>query len=292
MRMFQIVVILYLSNHRRPLKISSRIEIANDAGPSTSIISSEPINSYRLTTLKSSNSVETKPLDNRSFVTMKSHPNQRKSFSSLRHHNRHFLSTSLCNQKRFLRTIEDRIESAKKLVRKLRKICPFYEVKIEGEDAGRVYCRICDRYLGAVSSTLKNHINTQEHRQAFEDNPQSFPNPNRSNQFISVDTNFSEVEKPIPTTVYQWQDDSVALQQQQQQQQQQIFFDTINDPITRKSNSFCENAESAKSTISQQQFFETDVSITSKSIATSTSATRATTSTIMNNSHSVSLFNF
>ncbi|KAI7690006.1 hypothetical protein SSS_01278 [Sarcoptes scabiei] len=111
----------------------SRIEIANDAGPSTSIISSEPINSYRLTTLKSSNSVETKPLDNRSFVTMKSHPNQRKSFSSLRHHNRHFLSTSLCNQKRFLRTIEDRIESAKKLVRKLRKYVPFMRSKLKAK---------------------------------------------------------------------------------------------------------------------------------------------------------------
>lgn len=38
-----------------------------------------------------------------------------------------------------------------------------------GDDAGRVYCNICNRYLGAVSSTLKNHVNTQEHRQAYED---------------------------------------------------------------------------------------------------------------------------
>lgn len=67
------------------------------------------------------------------------------------------------------RCIEDRIESARKLVKKLHKLCPFYEVSTNGDDAGRVYCRICDRYLGAVSSTLKNHINTQEHRQAYED---------------------------------------------------------------------------------------------------------------------------
>ncbi|KAJ6218211.1 hypothetical protein RDWZM_009368 [Blomia tropicalis] len=72
------------------------------------------------------------------------------------------------------RCIEDRIESARKLVKKLNKLCPFYEVSTNGDDAGRVYCRICDRYLGAVSSTLKNHVNTQEHRQAYED---SHPDP-------------------------------------------------------------------------------------------------------------------
>jgi len=67
------------------------------------------------------------------------------------------------------RCLEDRIESAKKLVKKLHKFCPHYEVTINGEDAGRVYCRICERHLGAVSSTLKNHVNTQEHKQALED---------------------------------------------------------------------------------------------------------------------------
>ena len=81
------------------------------------------------------------------------------------------LSSSSSNTAVF-RCIEDRIESAKKLVKKLHKLCPFYDVTTTGIDAGRVYCRICDRYLGAVSSTLKNHVNTQEHRQAFEDSHQ------------------------------------------------------------------------------------------------------------------------
>lgn len=93
--------------------------------------------------------------------------------------------------KNTFRCIEDRIESARKLVKKLSKLCPFYEVSTNGDDAGRVYCRICDRYLGAVSSTLKNHVNTQEHRQAYEDSQQlssgtqgtgtSFPNAANSN---------------------------------------------------------------------------------------------------------------
>lgn len=96
------------------------------------------------------------------------------SYSSFHHRKqkKHLLSTlnREHGQKIIFRCIEDRIESAKKLVKKLHKLCPFYEVSTIGEDAGRVYCKICDRYLGAVSSTLKNHINTQEHRQACEDN--------------------------------------------------------------------------------------------------------------------------
>lgn len=67
------------------------------------------------------------------------------------------------------RCIEDRIESAKKLVRKLNRFCPYYEVTVNGEDAGRVFCKICQRHLGAVSSTLKNHVNTQEHKQAVDE---------------------------------------------------------------------------------------------------------------------------
>ena len=35
----------------------------------------------------------------------------------------------------------------------------------DGEQAGKVWCKMCERYLGAVSSTLKNHINTQEHKE-------------------------------------------------------------------------------------------------------------------------------
>ncbi|OTF75185.1 hypothetical protein BLA29_007283, partial [Euroglyphus maynei] len=81
-------------------------------------------------------------------------------------------SSSSSSNTAVFRCIEDRIESAKKLVKKLHKLCPFYDVTTTGIDAGRVYCRICDRYLGAVSSTLKNHVNTQEHRQACEDSHQ------------------------------------------------------------------------------------------------------------------------
>lgn len=79
------------------------------------------------------------------------------------------MSNSTVALKNAQRCIEDRIESARKLVKKLQKVCPFYEVSLSGEDAGRVYCHICCRFLGAVSSTLKNHVNTQEHRQAYED---------------------------------------------------------------------------------------------------------------------------
>ena len=103
--------------------------------------------------------------------------------SSHQKHHHHKSSSSLSSNmssplnsqhsKTTFRCIEDRIESARKLVKKLHKLCPFYEVSTNGDDAGRVYCRICDRYLGAVSSTLKNHINTQEHRQAYEDNHQT-----------------------------------------------------------------------------------------------------------------------
>lgn len=82
------------------------------------------------------------------------------------------LHASQALHKTTFRCIEDRIESARKLVKKLHKLCPFYEVSTNGDDAGRVYCRICDRFLGAVSSTLKNHVNTQEHRQAYEDSQQ------------------------------------------------------------------------------------------------------------------------
>ncbi|KAH9518250.1 hypothetical protein DERF_008841 [Dermatophagoides farinae] len=96
------------------------------------------------------------------------HSRHHRSYSSY-HHNS---SKSLSNHQPVFRCIEDRIESAKKLVKKLHKLCPFYDVTTTGIDAGRVYCRICDRYLGAVSSTLKNHVNTQEHRQAFEDSHQ------------------------------------------------------------------------------------------------------------------------
>lgn len=78
------------------------------------------------------------------------------------------------------RRVEDRIESARKLVKKLQKMCPFYKVGTNGIDAGRVYCSICDRYLGAVSSTLKNHVNTQEHRQAYEDSQQQQQQPQTS----------------------------------------------------------------------------------------------------------------
>lgn len=81
-------------------------------------------------------------------------------------------SVNSMNSKNSIRRVEDRIESARKLVKKLHKMCPFYEVCTNGDDAGRVYCKICDRYLGSVSSTLKNHVNTQEHRQAHEDSQQ------------------------------------------------------------------------------------------------------------------------
>lgn len=88
------------------------------------------------------------------------------------------------------RCIEDRIESAKKLVKKLGKFCPYYEVSVNGDDAGRVYCRVCERHLGAVSSTLKNHINTQEHKQAVEDSISgqniNINNPNDNNGRVSA----------------------------------------------------------------------------------------------------------
>jgi hypothetical protein len=66
------------------------------------------------------------------------------------------------------RCSEERIESAKKLVKKLKKFCQHYEVNTKGEDVGRIYCKVCEKNLGAVSSTLKNHINTHEHKQALE----------------------------------------------------------------------------------------------------------------------------
>ena len=80
------------------------------------------------------------------------------------------------------RCIEDRIESAKKLVKKLNKFCPYYEVTVNGDDAGRVFCKICERHLGAVSSTLKNHINTQEHKQAVEDSISGQNNVNNQSE--------------------------------------------------------------------------------------------------------------
>ncbi|CAG2107839.1 unnamed protein product [Medioppia subpectinata] len=89
------------------------------------------------------------------------HSNKESIISITQHNNQMKQQTNRC--------IEDRIESAKKLVKKLYKFCPFYSVSTDGEDAGRVYCKICERHLGAVSSTLKNHVNTQEHKQAVED---------------------------------------------------------------------------------------------------------------------------
>ena len=87
------------------------------------------------------------------------------------------------------RCIEDRIESAKKLVKKLNKFCPYYEVTLNGDDAGRVYCKICERHLGAVSSTLKNHVNTQEHKQAVEDSISGQNNINANNQNETINSN-------------------------------------------------------------------------------------------------------
>jgi hypothetical protein len=90
------------------------------------------------------------------------------------------------------RCLEDRIESAKKLVKKLHKFCPHYEVSINGEDAGRVYCKVCERHLGAVSSTLKNHVNTQEHKQALEDSINGNSNENNKiNGFNKIACNKS-----------------------------------------------------------------------------------------------------
>jgi exonuclease VII small subunit len=85
------------------------------------------------------------------------------------------------------RRFEERIESAKKLVKKLQKFCSHYEVSTKGEKAGRVYCKVCERHLGAVSSTLKNHINTQDHRQALERNTDSVRNEkNKTNELNRI----------------------------------------------------------------------------------------------------------
>ena len=67
------------------------------------------------------------------------------------------------------KSIDEKIESAKKLIKKLKRAFPFYEVITNGNDAGRIWCTTCQRHLGAVSSTLKNHVNTQEHKEASED---------------------------------------------------------------------------------------------------------------------------
>lgn len=67
------------------------------------------------------------------------------------------------------KSVDEKIESAKKLIKKLKRAFPFYEVITNGSDAGRIWCTTCQRHLGAVSSTLKNHVNTQEHKEASED---------------------------------------------------------------------------------------------------------------------------
>ena len=102
-------------------------------------------------------------------------------FSHSRMHTSSYSSSSCSNERQRMkprmndeyyqcsRSLEHRIEAAKKLVKKLRRQFPFYEVSSVGPEVGRVYCKVCKRYLGAVSSTLKNHANTQEHQQAVEE---------------------------------------------------------------------------------------------------------------------------
>ena len=118
--------------------------------------------------------------------------------NSIEHSNESIISITQHNNaiKQQNRCIEDRIESAKKLVKKLSKFCPYYEVTVNGEDAGRVFCKICERHLGAVSSTLKNHINTQEHKQAVEDSHNG--SPNASNNGSSVKNNCLEISRIGP----------------------------------------------------------------------------------------------
>ncbi|KAH9512020.1 hypothetical protein DERF_010436 [Dermatophagoides farinae] len=84
-----------------------------------------------------------------------------------------------------------RIESVKDLIKKL------HNVTTTDIDAGRVDCRICDRYLGAVSSTLKNHIGNYV--------PVNTNIINRSLQCSNIIANQQQQHPPLASTINQIQ---------------------------------------------------------------------------------------